>query len=52
MWSNTIAGYSLKLLDKHQKYYPSSSLRKTYGIALTVGILSLIANMTANALLK
>lgn len=37
-----LLSHSLELLEQHRKYYPSSFLRKSYGIALVTGVSSLI----------
>ena len=42
IWKTNILVHSLKLLDEHRKYYPSSSLRKSYGVAIFSCIVSFI----------
>src|SRR5262245_33497529 len=41
-WKTNLLVHSLEILDQHKNHYPSSSMRKTYGIALIVATLSFI----------
>jgi hypothetical protein len=45
IWKTNMLAYSLELLDLHHKYYPSSSLRKIYSVALISAIPSVIGIM-------
>lgn len=47
VWKTNILAHSLELLDQHRKYFPLSSLRKIYGIALISAIPIMIGIMAS-----
>jgi hypothetical protein len=45
IWRTNLLAHSLGLLDQHRQHYPSSSLRKVYGIAALSMLPSVIGVM-------
>ena len=45
IWRTNLLAHSLALLDQHRRHYPSSSLRKVYGIAALSMLPSVIGVM-------
>jgi hypothetical protein len=45
VWRTNLLAHSLVLLDQHRQHYPSSSLRKVYGIAALSMLPSVIGVM-------
>jgi hypothetical protein len=45
IWRTNLFAHSLVLLDQHRQHYPSSSLRKVYGIAALSMLPSVIGVM-------
>jgi len=49
-WRNTILGFSVGLLERHGKHYPSSSLPKVLGLSVVGTVLSFVGLIVAGAL--